>query len=79
MKVPIIRRKLSIFREIEAIILSATTTFQPITHQPLETMRTYLMEVEYSRVKDHCRTFNKIMLHRVSKDNNIRVAIEQTI
>ena len=51
-EVPIIRRKHSIFKEIRAIILSSTTTFQPITHQPLETTRTYLMEVDCSRVKD---------------------------
>ena len=79
MKVPTIRRKLSIFKEIGAIILSLTTTFQPIKHQPLETMRTYLMEMDCSRVKDQCRTFSRIMLHRVSKDNKIKAAIEQII
>ena len=79
MKVPTLWRKLSIFKEIGAVILSLTTTFQPITHLPLETMGTCLMEVECSKVKDQCRTFRRIMLHRVSKDNNIKAAIEQTI
>ena len=79
MKDPTIWRKLSIFKEIGAIILSPTKTFQPITYQSLETMRTYLMEVECNRVKDRCRTFSRIMVHRVSKGNNIRAAIEQTI
>ena len=79
MKVPTIRRKFSICKKIGAIILSLTTTFQPIKHQPLETMRTCLMEVDCSMVKDQCRNFSRIMLHRVSKDNNIKVAIEQII
>ena len=79
MKVPIIWRKLSIFKEIGVIILNPITTSQPITHQPLETMRICLMEEECSRVKDQCRSINKIMFHRVSKDNSIREIIEQTI
>ena len=44
----------------------------------LETMRTYLMEVECRRVKEKCINFSKIMLHKISKDNNIKAAIEQT-
>ena len=50
MKVPTMLRKLSTSMEIGAITLSPTTTSQPITHKPLETMRTCLIEVDYSRV-----------------------------
>ena len=40
-----------------------------LTHYTLalETMRTYLMEVECNRVKEKCRTFSRIMLMRVSR------------
>ena len=33
-------------------------------------MRTFLMEVECSRVQDQCRIFNRSMLRKVSKDSN---------
>ena len=79
MKVPTIWRKLSIFKEIGAIILIPTKTFQPFIHLPLETMRTCLLEVECNKVKDQCRTLSKIMLHMFSKDNTTRAVIEQTI
>ena len=64
MKVLIKIKKLNIFKEIGDTTLSPTTTSQPITHQPLETMRTCLMEVECSKVKDQCSTIIRIMLHR---------------
>ena len=79
MKVLIKWNKLSIFKVIGAITLIQTVTFQPITHQPLETIRTCHMEVEYSRVQDQCKTISIIMLHKVSRDNSIRSVIEQII
>ena len=72
-------KKLNIFKEIRVITLSLIITSQLITHQPLETTRICLMEVECSGVQDECKTISKNMMHRVSRDNNIRAATKQTI
>ena len=42
-------------------------------------MKTCLMEVEYKRVQDQCRTFSSSMLHKDSKDSSNKAAKELKI
>ena len=45
--------------------------FKPNNNLPTHyTLRTFLMEVECSRVQDQCKISSRIMHHQVSKDNN---------